>query len=420
MAFSRALLLLSLGGMIAVAAATSPMLVSFDLDLNRGHLNLTFSREIDVLSLDARSLVLLGSPGSATSRLVLRDAELNEQDMGLDGETPSANRICIQLSHHDLALIKLDSEFATRHDNTYLAFSAGLAVDAETSEAIVPVSEAAPVAVSTLLDDISGPMLVDARLEVADAASGKLALVLNFNEPVAAPPHNSASATASLVRLAVGTDAMANSFSLLVNTAASSQSTMHKELRFMFEGSNLVAVLEDGNVMDDLLVVVPYGSIVDFDGNEVSEMFFRLTGFDENIPALLAIVQNKKTEAFDVSSTTTTTTTMTTMRRKRALPVPRARESPSTKARRRSASSRLFAHTSSAAQATKTRLDRRPRLGHPAAARPMVSSACARNPSAPTRPSFASLSLSTVRLTPRRLSCLIRSAVQLSSIFLIT
>ena len=158
---------------------TDPVLVSFDLDLNRGELLLTFNETVNASSLDLIELVLQSSRESIENdtrefRITARDDTGFRTTSSQDDSTI----ITVTLGFDDMNDIKRFTDLATDNSSTYLSFVNTTIFDMNDNP-IVPIYSNDAMQVSIFTEDSTPPTLFSYDLDVDNGF-----LYLTFDETV--------------------------------------------------------------------------------------------------------------------------------------------------------------------------------------------------------------------------------------------
>ena len=152
---------------------TSPRLLNFTIDLNKGTLYLTFSESIqhDTIEYDQISLIFNTNNDSIIYyNLTTGTAMVNN--------TISPHIVIVQLTDEDTNEIKYDTELATDDSNTYLAITEDAVVDYN-DNLIEPIEEDNPLPVNQYIADTSSPSIKGFNLDMNQGT-----LLIEFNEVV--------------------------------------------------------------------------------------------------------------------------------------------------------------------------------------------------------------------------------------------
>ena len=154
-----------------VADVTNPRLVQYDLDLNTGIITLTFTKLIQVDTIEYSAITLQN----------VTTAALLDGSYTLTGGTPpimSTDVVAIELSFNDLNAIKTLTTLAVSSATTQLSFSE-IAFQDTRGLPVIAFNASSPLEVNNLVRDIINPMLETWEL---DLDSGFI--TLNFTEAV--------------------------------------------------------------------------------------------------------------------------------------------------------------------------------------------------------------------------------------------
>lgn len=156
----------ALPALLYIPDLSPPYLLSFALDMNAGHLVLTFTEVVDIQSLDI-------------SQLALQSSVLLNQTYRFTGvvdvvPSDSDSVFAIQLTQADLNMIKQNHTLATSISNTYLGIKSGAIRDMAYNFVVPIVLQA-----SLFISDTTGPNIVSFSL---DLNSNQLVLI--FSESV--------------------------------------------------------------------------------------------------------------------------------------------------------------------------------------------------------------------------------------------
>jgi len=152
-----------------VPDTTSPLLESFDLDMNNGIMMLSFSETVNAMSIDLNRISLVNRNRRFTSNYTLQQSDANTDDNTV---------IEINIAKSDLDSIKSINNLATSMDDTYLVASILAIVDMNGNQ-LVEVHEDTALQVDTYTEDITSPRLVNFTLNLTTDT-----LRLSFSETV--------------------------------------------------------------------------------------------------------------------------------------------------------------------------------------------------------------------------------------------
>jgi hypothetical protein len=148
--------------------STPPTLKGFEIDLDQKQIDITFSETVNVTSLDATKLTLLGAHGgiahTLTGQTLLLTSPNTVVSFGIDPD--------------DLDTIKLDDKIGTGTANTALQAVGGVVLDMTGNPSTQVVQQRNVTATTVSLDD-TAPTLSTVILNLDNAT-----LTLRFNEPV--------------------------------------------------------------------------------------------------------------------------------------------------------------------------------------------------------------------------------------------
>eukprot|EP00800_Vazella_pourtalesii_P007674 TRINITY_DN203_c1_g1_i1.p1 TRINITY_DN203_c1_g1~~TRINITY_DN203_c1_g1_i1.p1 ORF type:complete len:3770 (+),score=310.53 TRINITY_DN203_c1_g1_i1:1284-11312(+) len=150
---------------------TSPVLLSFDLDMNLAILALTFSEAVDISSFDKRK-IFIGSDEilSTNYSLYFSSPQCNQRQFTSTLTRISQLELCIPVFYY----LKFDLRLATSENNTFIKLSNGAIMDFSNNPVIEIIKP-----VSTFTVDITDPAL---NSFILDMNLGKL--YLYFSEPI--------------------------------------------------------------------------------------------------------------------------------------------------------------------------------------------------------------------------------------------
>ena len=154
-----------------------PTLISFDLDLDRELLTLTFDETVNVTSLNFSGITLLSETNTTTPEQYWA---LNGGPQPLYSYSASPNQPVIQINigYFDINEIKRLTQLATSNESTYLSISMGATLDMN-GNAVVPISFESAIQVINYTEDVTQPQLVRFDLDLDDGT-----LTLEFSETV--------------------------------------------------------------------------------------------------------------------------------------------------------------------------------------------------------------------------------------------
>ena len=158
---------------------TDPVLVSFDLDLNRGELLLTFDESVNASSLDLTEIVIQSSQESIENetrefRLTLSGDPGLRTTSTLDDSTV----ITVTLGFDDMNDIKRFTDLAVDNSTTFISFINTTIFDMNNNP-IVPIPPENATQVLFFTEDLTPPTLVSFDLDVDNGL-----LLLTFDETV--------------------------------------------------------------------------------------------------------------------------------------------------------------------------------------------------------------------------------------------
>jgi len=154
----------------------APMLLSFDLDLTREYLTLSFSETVNATSLNIEGITLQNKNLTFSRNLI--EGNILGTFPGGSLLVPNDPVLVIQLGQSDLNYIKIFRDLATDISNSYLTIESGTIRDMNSNmvEEVTPLN---PLQVQMFEEDRADPVLVDFEL---DMDSGEL--TLTFSETV--------------------------------------------------------------------------------------------------------------------------------------------------------------------------------------------------------------------------------------------
>ena len=156
---------------VVINDTTPPVLTNFNLDLNTGMIEFTFSEPVDVSNISYTGISLLSGPSASSVSLT-------------SGNSTSENSrlITVTLSNNDLNEIKKDSILGLSTATTFIAFSASTFLDVSAIPiASVPVSD--PKQAQLITPDTTPPQLLSFDFKM-DNGTLPLYVVLHFDEVV--------------------------------------------------------------------------------------------------------------------------------------------------------------------------------------------------------------------------------------------
>ena len=152
-----------------------PVLLSFNLSLDRDELYLSFSETVNVeQTLNASVITILGGPNF---ELVGISHTLNLDQMTLSDDVYT-DVVTIRVGRQDINAIKSNLDLATSVANTYIAFMTTLIADMNGNQ-VQPRRTSNPLNASFVFEDETQP-----RLEAFDLDMNLGILTLSFSEPV--------------------------------------------------------------------------------------------------------------------------------------------------------------------------------------------------------------------------------------------
>ena len=152
-----------------VSDISSPVLLSFELDLTAEVLTLNFDETVNVSSLVTMLITLQSSLASSSARYTLASGSV------LHDNSPT---VMLRIDFHDLNQLKLNTELATGFANTFLSIGAGAVYDLSGEP-----NPSSPAQLSLAPSDFT-PDVTDPRLLSFSANLNLERLTLNFDEPV--------------------------------------------------------------------------------------------------------------------------------------------------------------------------------------------------------------------------------------------
>ena len=150
---------------------TSPVLLDFDIDLDRETITLIFDETVRANTIVEEEIILLNAANlsEASSYHRLTSGSASQQDSTV---------ITVYLTTEDLNVIKRLTDLATDPNNTFIAFNSSLIMDMN-SNPIEPISVEEAKAVRNVLPDLTSPELVLFTIDLTFEQ-----LVLTFSETV--------------------------------------------------------------------------------------------------------------------------------------------------------------------------------------------------------------------------------------------
>ena len=168
--------------------STVPELLSFNLDLNLGFLNLTFSETVNSFSLMVQYITLLAENGTDDTTLMHTLYNIPAPDRSATYSDNSTS-IDVKLGADDLNEIKRLVNLGNMIDNTYIAIASELIVDMN-GNPVQNITTDDPQQVFNITDDKTSPELVEFSLDMNTGC-----LNLTFSETVNASSLNISSIT---------------------------------------------------------------------------------------------------------------------------------------------------------------------------------------------------------------------------------
>ena len=234
---------------------TSPIISSFDLDLDSGIIFLTFSETVNASSFDVTRLTVQGRSNSTLNG--------THQRQLTDSSSSSRDSIFIQitLSDSDLNEIKRLQNLATEANNTFISSTAWLVRDMN-KNLMTPIEADAAKKVSDFTEDSTRPLLENFDLDFTLSQ-----LTLYFTETVRTSTLNSAAVT---LRRSSNTTSSETSFTFSNNSFTASS-----------DGTYLVVDIDDADLNEikrlrDLatsnattFISLTKETIEDMNGNEI-------------------------------------------------------------------------------------------------------------------------------------------------------
>ena len=182
---------------------TSPVLLSYTLNLTAGDLHFLFDETVDSGSFEPTSLQLSSDQSGSSDSYNLTGGTAILQDF---------TSIALAISEEDLNVIKLNNNLATSLSNTFLSFDASLVADTS-GNTIMPIPSNSGLQPVSFTEDVVSPSLVSFEL---DLNAGILQLV--FSEPVIASTFNHAGITLQSTGVA---DASSTNYTLMGGSTGS-------------------------------------------------------------------------------------------------------------------------------------------------------------------------------------------------------
>ena len=146
---------------------SNPLLVSFNLDMNTGLLELTFSESVDASSLQVSSFTILAAPSSSIAHTLTSTIKTSDDGINVN----------VTLNDHDLNSIKATNGLATSNLTTYITHGNAAVMDTSTN----PIDAITMgISVTTYTPDVEEPELDGFILNL----DGTPSLILTFSETV--------------------------------------------------------------------------------------------------------------------------------------------------------------------------------------------------------------------------------------------
>ena len=230
---------------------TSPFLISYELDLNAGHISFEFDETVNVNSFNASAIQLTGS---------LQDT-MNGYNLtgGIISPATNSTFVTLILTTDDLNSIKINEALATSTNNTIININAVLVADTN-GNFFQAVNDM--VASGFTPDDVP-PNLVSFDLDI-DAGS----LYLTFNEPVRVTTLNPASFT--LQSTPVRSINVSSSYALTEGLSVSPNGINITLSISPFDLNSIKAISNLATGADNSYLVIENTAIEDMSGNNVT------------------------------------------------------------------------------------------------------------------------------------------------------
>lgn len=231
---------------------TSPVLRSYQLDMNTGQINFTFSEPVLVASVLPDEIVIQNSSNDSA---VISTLRLNGSTLNLSAATSLTATICINYS--DLNLLKSLRDLATGISDTFISFGSGFAEDANRNR----IEPATSIGVATFLPDVTQPQLV--HFDVNLRSLGRLTLL--FSEAIWVT--DTAQATLALQNTA------SNPTTVITLTSAETITNIgldQIEIGLTPEHTNQLLIdTSIASSVDSFFITISQGGVLDFNNNPV-------------------------------------------------------------------------------------------------------------------------------------------------------
>ena len=201
--------------------STLPELLSFNLDLNRGELLITFSETIEPSSFNVTQLWLqnLAKNGTSVRRLT-----------GSVSEFWNLVSVTVGLTDGDLNEIKLDRELTTKVNNTYLRFNKFSALDKNNNQ-LKELEQNLAKLVLNFTEDKTPPEITSFTLDMDHPQE----LLLTFDEPISSETVN----ISSISLQSMAEASVEDQYTLTSGTVVSNDSTEIIVRLSFFDATNL-------------------------------------------------------------------------------------------------------------------------------------------------------------------------------------
>ena len=120
---------------------TEPKLEKFEIDINDGTIELLFNEPIKLSDVDFSKLVISAGPSADSTNITLQPGKVAK------GSNDLSKSVILTLHQDDIAEIKLDDQFATKINNSYITIKEDGIFDA----AGIGINQTGPVMASVFL-----------------------------------------------------------------------------------------------------------------------------------------------------------------------------------------------------------------------------------------------------------------------------
>ena len=238
---------------MVVPDVTGPQLLNFTFDLNSGSLLLTFSEVVVVSSIVPREFTIQSQSILVQPYLQLRGGEINSTD---------GTEIQLVLENDDLNELKIDLNFATNTDNTFLSVTTNALMDTSNNR-LRGIGQNAARPAADFIPDTSPP-----RLQTFDilTVGTELRFILYFSETV-----NGSSLNTSVITLQPSQNDSVRSYTLQTAMVISSPSPSPR-VTILVDVNEILSNPPIGQSPSTTFITLPSEAIADVSGNLIEEI----------------------------------------------------------------------------------------------------------------------------------------------------